>query len=363
MDSNLDRRREHQQGRLRYQQSSPTLQQASVRQPEPPRPHLVSQRQWEDIPLPYRPREWRDPLEAPSHEAVPEPLFAWRLRRGTDEARQRVDATGQRRQPRAPRNLFNRREFEEQGRDVDSSLLYPQMSPYDDQHSSLSAPDELGYFPRSVSQPNTPSLWPLTQEDETNEPRFTMMPRSPTYPPLSRRRVRSAVNVADTTFTDEEEFSLFVQATAGIMPEQTYTQSGVATTSSRNLQGLHNDASHLHCPDSEQLVSALQDTPTTMRALQQLAQLPQGSLGSGQRGVDLPQTSTPIRRANEAAMAGVDLWIEPPSPTFDEDDVSLIDDELPDYASSQQQAHAAQRAEAARRARELQLRWRQSQGK
>ena len=39
------------------------------------------------------------------------------------------------------------------------------------------------------------------------------------------------------------------------------------------------------------------------------------------------------------------------------------DDELPDYAESQAQAQAAQRAEATRRARELQQRWHASGGR
>lgn len=145
------------------------------------------------------------------------------------------------------------------------------------------------------------------------------------------------------------------------MPEQTYrpppTDPAISLDNNQNF-------AHIQSPESERLVSPLQETPTTMRALQQLAQLPHDSLGSGQQDAQIAQTPSSTRRANEAAMAGVDLWIEPPTPAFDEDDVSpIIDDELPDYASSQQQAQAEQRAEATRRAQELQRRWRQSQEK
>lgn len=168
------------------------------------------------------------------------------------------------------------------------------------------------------------------------------------------------MNVADTTFTDEEEFSLFVQATAGIMPPD------IGPTMPRNhRQSTMDERGHLQSPESERLVSPMQETPTTMQALQQLAQLPHGSLSSAQRDVRLPQGPTRSRTADQAAMAGVDLWIEPPTPSYDEYDefdVSPIDDELPDYASSQQMAQASQREEAARRAQELQRRWRESQG-
>lgn len=99
-----------------------------------------------------------------------------------------------------------------------------------------------------------------------------------------------------------------------------------------------------------------------MQALQQLAQLPHGSLSSGQRDVRLPQAPARSRTADQAAMAGVDLWIEPPTSSYDEYDVSPIDEELPDYAASQAAVMGLQREEAARRAQELQRRWRESQG-
>lgn len=164
------------------------------------------------------------------------------------------------------------------------------------------------------------------------------------------------MNVTDTTFTDEEEFSLFVQATAGIMPPD------IGPTMPRNIrQNTIDGAGHLPSFESDRLVSPLQETPTTMQALQQLAQLPQGSLSSGQGDVRFAQAPTRSQTADQAAIAGVDLWIEPPTPSYDEYDVSPIDDELPNYSESQQMAQAAQREEAARRAQELQRRWRQSQ--
>lgn len=357
MDPNLEGSREYPQGRLRYQQSSPTLHRASIRNPEPPYSHPVPQRQWEDVPLSYRPREWRDPSESLRHEPVPEPLFAWRLRPRSDEASRRTDPTRHHHRPRALRNLFSRNDLHEQGRNVDPALLYPQLSPYDGQASSLSAPDELEHFPRSVSQPNTPSHWPPPEHDDLDVPPFALMPRSPTYPPATSSRLRNKVDVNDTTFTDEEEFSLFVQATAGIMPPD------MDHSMPRNIrQSTVDEAGHLRSPESDRLVSPMQETPTTMHALQQLAQLPHGSLSSSQRDARIQQAPTRSRTADQAAMAGVDLWIEPPTPSYDEFDVSPIDDELPDYAASQAEALAGQREEAARRAQELQRRWRESQG-
>ncbi|KAK0336922.1 hypothetical protein LTR02_007830 [Friedmanniomyces endolithicus] len=90
----------------------------------------------------------------------------------------------------------------------------------------------------------------------------------------------------------------------------------------------------------------------------------------------MPLASTQHSRQRlQTSASGLDLWLQPPSRPMsagavshsdDEDDDTNDemppDDELPDYAQSQAQAQAHQRAGAARRAQELQRRWHESSG-
>ncbi|KAK4541419.1 hypothetical protein LTR36_008020 [Oleoguttula mirabilis] len=237
------------------------------------------------------------------------------------------------------------------GQNVDYSLLYPQLSPYGGQSGSRSAPDELRYMPRSVSQPSTPNYFQPRFEEI--EPQPFQLPRSPTYPPTGRRRMHSDTGVQDAAFADEQEFRLFVEATAGLGPEQAFRDSHSHPSSSSFPQQRSWNTGHSASPASPsgELVSPLEGTPTTLRALRHLAQMPQAS-------------SESLRQRLHISPSGLDPWLQPPrrmsssaiSPVDPVDDLPS-DDEPPDYASSQAQAQAGQRVEAARRAQELQRRW------
>ena len=242
-------------------------------------------------------------------------------------------------------------------RPIDFRLLYPEMNPYADNQNI--------WHGRSVSQPSSPNFMQLHQPSPADDPQPFQMPRSPTYPPTGRRRMHST-GVGDAAFADEEEFRLFVEATAGLPPETSFRHSISVSSpsSSRRQQSRDYDMREYRGSSdvrsrSEHIVSPIEQTPTTMRALEQLAQL--------------PQATAPSRRQRmEASPSGLDLWLPSPiravtpvTPDFGtyEEDSEGGDEELPDYAASQAQAQAGQRAEAARRARELQRRWQQSSGR
>ncbi|TKA67476.1 hypothetical protein B0A55_12086 [Friedmanniomyces simplex] len=202
------------------------------------------------------------------------------------------------------------------------------MSPYADRLPSVSAPAEIQQIPRSISQPNSPSYF--HQRFQESEPPFMHIPRSPTYPPAGRRRMHSASGVTEAAFADEEEFRLFVDATAGLGPEQAFRNPGSLSRSRDNNRRSTNRPS-----PPQQAVSPDEQTPTTLRALQQLAGMP---LASTQRS----------RQRLTTSVSGLDLWLQLPSRPMsagggslsddDHDDKLPPDDELPDYARSQAQA-------------------------
>ncbi|KAK0899194.1 hypothetical protein LTR02_009805 [Friedmanniomyces endolithicus] len=237
----------------------------------------------------------------------------------------------------------------------DPTHLYPGMSPYADRLPSASAPADIENVARSVSQPNSPSYF--QQRFQESQPPFMHIPRSPTYPPAGRRRMHSASGVTDAAFADEEEFRLFVDATAGLGPEQAFRNAG----SPIRTRDRHSRSTTRPSPP-QQAGSPDEQTPTTLHALRQLVSLP---LASTQHSRQRLQTSP----------SGLDPWLQPPSRPMsagavshsdhdddENEDEMPPDDELPDYAQSQAQAQAHQRAEAARRAQELQRRWHESSG-
>ncbi|KAK5173853.1 uncharacterized protein LTR77_002534 [Saxophila tyrrhenica] len=254
--------------------------------------------------------------------------------------------------------------------DLDPSMLYPQLSPYhnNNRHSSYDGYEDPTdrHHARSVSRRSAPEY--LTEPFNDNPLAPTSVPRSPTYPPAGRGRMNSSSGLGDAAFADEAEYRLFVEATAGLGPDLSFrpydpTSSPDSTQmvsplliSPRRTQS--DRVPTLNTTSPGNLVSPLSETPTTRFALQQLAQMPHGSL-------------EPLQTAHPA----VDMWLQPPSAEpEDADDLSQIehlglddgldfDDELPGYAESQAQAQQHQRAEAARRAQELQRRWQLSGGR
>ncbi|KAK3066143.1 hypothetical protein LTR53_017631, partial [Teratosphaeriaceae sp. CCFEE 6253] len=319
---------------LRSQQSRTSLD--SRLSIEDTRPQVQSsplpQTQWTNVPLSYRPRDLPDLADQP----LPRPPITGHALSGsaTRDSRRRLQALQESAQART---------VEEHS--ANTALLYPGMSPYADR-LPVSAPAEGHHISRSVSQPASPSYF--QQRFQESEPPFMHIPRTPTYPPAGRRRMHSASGVTDAAFADEEEFRLFVDATAGLGPEQAFRHP------SSPSRPYDNGRSSNRYSAPGRAVSPDEQTPTTMRALQQLASMPQAS----------PQ---PPRQRLQTSAGGLDLWIQPPSrprsaSSIDFGEVEELppDDELPDYAQSQAQALRHQRAEAARRAQELQRRWNES---
>jgi hypothetical protein len=244
-----------------------------------------------------------------------------------------------------------------------SAMLYPQMSPYsqpndDDDDDFTHA--TFDYYPRSVSQPVTPGL--VNTGAATHG---TYITGSATHGPVVEDiHGNSIFSASEAAFDDEHEFRLFVEATAGLGPiasTDDYTfNSGCARSRPVNIRASRR-------ADTHPVVSPIAETPTTIQALQHLAQMPQST-----------HSSPPERPQLQNFGSNFDNWLQTP-PTYprlmqqhsmpqmstnasldswqDVPDTTPIEDELPDYAASQAQAQAAQRIEATRRAQELQMRW------
>ncbi|CAK4034252.1 Hypothetical predicted protein [Lecanosticta acicola] len=333
-----------------YEQFEPLNRRAPPRRARPVcRASPVSPNLWENEFAHSLKPDWQ-PMEASVHLA-PEPLFATRRRSTARGTYQRSTSSRQNRRPARLQDPNSEAAIDAQESDMDQTFLYPQRSPFEDHSSCIRTPNQLQRVPRAVSQPNTPGFWRQDQPD-ASEGATLLLPRSPTYPPAGRRRPHSTSNIADATFMDEEEFHLFVQATAGLGQEQVYRNSSCSSESSLGDSSQHSGRQRMQRSEAVQVISPIQETPTTMYALQQLAQLPQGSQLCQQQEVE---DRARFGRIN-ANMDEIELWLSGASPG----ESNSMDDELPDYAESQAQAQLAQRAEAARRAQELQRRWQQS---
>lgn len=319
----------------------------------------LPQRQWQEVPIPYRPREWDDCSQErlPPRTSTPPHVPPFRqFQQQLAYPVQPVQPLRLRRRPQALTSTPNLQQFESHASEINPALLYPQVSPYDEE-STFHTPDEPQHYMRSVSQPNTPSF--LAYRGHTDEPdavSLTGIPRSPTFPPA---RLAPQHTTTEAPFTDDEEFHLFVQATAGLGPEQPLRGSPTIPSyqEERRRSMMHGREQQDHLP----LVSPIQQqqqTSTTMPAMQHMAQMPQPAF-------TLPRRPTPQRLMTEpihASDGGLDLWVEHPSADVSEGDVSPIEeeDELPGYAESQAQAQAVQATEARRRAQELARRWQQA---
>lgn len=340
--------------RLHPQQSNPSFQQntPSARRSPAPYSSPLPQTQWSEVPLPYRPRDYPDSddelYETVHNSAAP----AWYLRppQITQEiqAAQAGSEARRRRRPNGLRHIFTRPEPEHREEPFDVSMLYPQISPYDDRMSTYSAPEYLEHHHvRSLTEPENIG-YPIPTSRNL-EPVPTSIPRSPTYPPVTGRR--RGQSTADHDFDDVEDFHLFAQATAGLGPDVAFRHSHPMSPTETSRWRSENQMPTLNrSATTSNLVSPLGETPTTMYALQQIPQMPERH-----------QFNLPRRERDETFTPGLDMWLNNPQHASVEiEEVSPIDefdDELPDYAESQAQAQAHQRAEAARRAQELQRRW------
>lgn len=302
----------------------------------------VASRLWDQVPISYRPRDWRPPADprSPVSPLTPAPLFD---RSSSERTQHRTISRWRRRQrPSTVHNAYGNHDYETMADRVRSDTLHPRASPDDDCHSIHSAPDQLQHFSTSVSQPNSPRSMPFMYVDGTNEPPLSMIPCSPTYPSAGRRCARRTTNLGEGTFTDAEDFHLFVQATSGLGPEQPFRSLSTALGSPGDGGGM----ASIRSTDMES------------------APMPRGSHTSSPALRPRPRRLVTDERCTRTS--GVDLWLQPPTATWEESEASGDgdgdgdDDELPDYAASQAQAQAQQRAEAARRAQELARRWQRS---
>ena len=352
--------------RLHSQQSTPILNRSPspIRRVPVPYSSPLPQTQWAEVPLPYRPRDYPDYpdsddelYESVHNSAAP----AWYLRPPqTNEEIQTAQAGSEarrRRQGRGLRNVFTRNQNAAQDQSVDVERLYPQMNPYADRtstYSTYSAPEILEHYHIPSMVQVEPPSYPTSPSRHLDLPP-TSIPRSPTYPPATRRRGNSAAGGDDNAFTDEEEFHLFVQATAGLGPDVAFRHSHPMSPTERwraenDIPMLNRSAT---TGDIGEVVSPLGETPTAVYGLAQLPQMPEWH-----------QHSLPRRERAESVTPGLNQWLNNPAVGLMEfEEISPVDDrddELPDYAQSQAEAQAHQRAEAARRAQELQRRWQMS---
>ena len=334
------------------QHLSPPSQPRTQTGGQQPRSSPLPQTQWTDVPPVYRPRNWVDPNEvspvATRQSHPSDPMSAWRARpppssqAGPSNASRDPDRPKKRRAPR----IFRRQDTAEsqQQQPFDVTMLYPQMSPYDSNRmSTYSAPEQLEHFPnRTISQPNSPGFAPSWSAlpSRSDEPSPVGIPRSPTYPPAGRRRMHSTTGVGDAAFEDEQDFRLFVEATAGLPPDIGFSRAGQSPT--QTSQSPIRRAATTQATRSS-IVSPIAETPSTMFALQQLASIPQAN--QTYRPQRAPQsssrrspphetqssTSTTRPRATRsdsnrerlaASASGLDLWL--PSPISPESQTQTI---------------------------------------
>lgn len=177
-------------------------------------------------------------------------------------------------------------------------------------------------WPRSSSQPNTRT----SRAAEARRPATIDTHLWPPARPSTLRQSRS-----ESAFKDEADFQLFVAATSGLSPEHSRRNSSSSSGGPRE--------------EPEQFPNE-EETPRTMYALSQFAQLPQPAPPPLRRSV----TDVPHRGRDH------DDFISHPDTSNYQDDV------LPDYAQSQAEMQDLARQEAKRRAEDLKRRWREGRG-
>lgn len=311
----------------------------------------LPQTQWSDVPLPYRPRNYVERL------ANRQPAIA--ATTGYDRpARKRTSGSHLSALPAALAPLEVRKSSQLPRNPA--SLLYPEMSPYADRSSTEP--------PTARTTNSAPSSPPSFQQAfaEAEPPAFGV-PKSPTYPPANRGRIQSAAAACDAAFANDDDLSLFANATAGLEPDS-FLQSPISPEEARRAHARYSPPRRTH---SERYTSPITQTPTTQLAFQHLAQMPLAA--SPRRDQPAPPLSRqvsrplptlapaqppPLRSAvSNLEMSAAVATMNAISALTPTDEGARDDDELPGYAESQAQAQASQRAEAGRRAQELQRRW------
>ncbi|KAF2212231.1 hypothetical protein CERZMDRAFT_84610 [Cercospora zeae-maydis SCOH1-5] len=312
------------------------------------------QQQQQKLSSEYRPHEWHDGSEGPVSPIVLTPLPNVRpFRQFQQQIAQPAQPLRPRGRPERFSGISGRQEDQQRMGPTDPTLLYPQMSPYDPDSSYDNRDGRLS-APRAISQPVTPNLRCSCEYGEETDEALNAFSRLSIAPLAPRRRPHTVINTPEAPFTDEEEFRLFVQATAGLGPASPMRGSPIVTATDEDRRR-HTVQSP---SDPAQLASPLQQTPTTLLALQHMAQMPQQAFTLPRRPAEQRPAAQPIH----ASDGGLNLWAEPGRRDANGGDVSPVEEELPGYAESQAQAQAVQATEARRRAQELARRWHAAHG-
>lgn len=302
-------------------------------------------REWPAPPSPNR-LQHRSSNERQRHHDDQRPASARHVNspRHESDARdlQQGTTSRQRARKRRIRDVLFRRDVEPhpEPERTDFSRLYPVQSPYDNRFSVYSAPEDLEH--ESLEHEDEALDVGYLSPTSAADPSPFNLPRSPTYPPVTRSRSYNSV-IDDAALADAAEFHLFVQATVGLGLDDAsdQTDSDPSPVSLREPQGVQTQTS-AHVPTIRSPVSPLEEASMTIRAMQHMAQIPDGSHLSN------PEFST-RSQPTRVASAPVQLTLE---------DFEDFNEDLPDYEESQTQAWSSRRAEATRRAQELQMRWR-----
>ncbi|KAK4976521.1 hypothetical protein LTR66_010848 [Elasticomyces elasticus] len=322
----------------------------------------LAQTEWADLPLPYRPVNWSERCRASST-----PPFAWRLRPPPQSHFPgEPPLSGQSSESRKTRAKRLRslipvlgNASEERGNQARSqtSFLIPSQP-----HTWAHFPDPISsgimdfdLRPRAVSQPNTPS-WTAADRQYSDFTEYDSQPlRIPREPRLG---------TAEEAFTDERELHLFAAATSGVSPDQDFAPqlSHHRRPSSTSCETRNLGAQSRGNPELGAF-SPVNDTPTTVYARQTIGSLP-GAFQTTR--ADLPDSTRRISYLQLEPDGEFDPWQDPTAAqlrvrpdAFDADDesVSTVEDEPPNYVQSQLEAARQARRKAAARAEELQRRW------
>ncbi|KAF2484209.1 hypothetical protein BDY17DRAFT_123863 [Neohortaea acidophila] len=224
---------------------------------------------------------------------------------------------------------------------MDLTLFVPDASSSTNRWSTYSAPDEL-----MTPTPNDPYLH-LCTRDPAHRSTTTM------------RRMHSTTAVPDrNTFASDEDFMLFAFATTGLGSEPPFAP----TPSSPHISSLRASIPHSRVSvPCRQLPSPLEAVSPMTPAAHPLSSLRDIPHASAPHYSGAPPTSQPFldQRASQIAAnysSSCDV-----SPL--EDDVDFVAYNVrppPGYEESQGQIQSDRRLEAARRAQDLQQRWRLS---
>jgi hypothetical protein len=254
-------------------------------------------------------------------------------------------------------------------------------SPYESNRATSSL--QSGVVPRATSaatshrdltqyRPYTPCV--QQQTDATNFPMDTYFettpPRARTFPTdtniasptlregvSNRPRPHTWLSPTDS-FSDASQFSLFVQATTGL-PEDT---DPFSPTGRPQLQGSlfarrsQNDTIPLPLRNAQATSSR---RPDPYIDWQNFEPQPFSRQAAIEHPYNAPQLQQPQSFQPAPHMAVVNRELE----MLGLGDDNAPDDELPNYAQSQAEAHERRRAEASARARELEARWRNTRGR